>query len=241
VSFIEAALHVNTLLYRRVHDEGLKKEDYRSLSLGAGGDISSAIDVEAERLFIEHLLPFGSIISEEGGRIENPATSSYIILDPIDGSDNLLSHLPYYGTSIAYFEQGACTQAIIVNLANGDCFIKDASGFRRGKIDEKIFTEVTCNPFSKVGIFERSYGSKRVHPLLQKAGIKYRSPGAFALSLAYARDVSFVLYEGFIRAYDVEAGRFMCEGLYLYEAQEIFLVSKDKEIFDRIVDLFISN
>lgn len=241
MNFIETALHVNTLLYRRLNTRGLTHDDHRACHKGAGGDISSAIDLEAERLFIEHLLPFGTIISEESGRIENPATSSYIVLDPIDGSDNLLSHLPYYGTSVAYFEHDICTQAMITNLANGDCFIKDSHGFKRGKIDEKIFSDVRFNSFSKVGIFERSYCSHRVHSLLQKAGIKYRSPGAFALSLAYARDVAFVVYEGKMRSYDIEAGRFMCEGLYTYEDQEIFLVSKDKEIFDRIVDLFISN
>ncbi|WP_442765629.1 inositol monophosphatase family protein [Sulfurospirillum cavolei] len=238
---IEAALQANRVLYRRLRTQGLHADDHLCFGQGAGGDRSSAIDLEAERIFIEHLLPFGTIISEESGTIENPYMSSYIVLDPIDGSDNLLSHLPYYGTSVAYFEEGKCTKAVIANLANGDCFMKDQNGLKRAHLDEKNFSDVWCNPFSKVGIFERAYASSRLHPLLQKAGLKYRSPGAFALSLAYAREVSFVLYEGAIRSYDVEAGRFMCEDLYLYETQELFLVSKDKEIFDRIINLFISN
>lgn len=241
MDFLEAALYVNALLYQRLSTKGLEEKDHQSFQQGAGGDISSAIDLEAEQLFIEYLLPFGTIISEESGEIKNPNSTAKIILDPIDGSDNLLSHLPYYGTSIAYFEQDVCTKAVITNLANGDCFIKDDLGLRRGKVETHAFHEVTINPYSKIGLFERSYRSTRLHSLLQKVGIKYRSPGAFALSLAYARDVSFVLYEGKMRSYDVEAGRFMCEGLWTYETDEILLVSKDKEIFDKIVDLFISN
>ncbi len=47
--------------------------------------------------------------------------------------------------------------------------------------------------------------------------------------------------EGVMRSYDVEAGLFMCEDLYTYFKDDIFLVSKDKEIFDKISQLFISN
>lgn len=241
MEFIDATLHANEEIYQLLHVKGLDDKDHHSFHVGAGGDISSGIDLEAERIFIKYLHTFGTIVSEESGVIENSDSTVRIIIDPIDGSDNLLSHLPYYGTSVAYFEDGFCTQAMIVNLANGDVFLKDIKGLRHGKIGQKHFDTVTCNPYSKVGIFERSYCSHTLHPLLQSAHIKYRSPGAFALSLAYARDVAFVVYEGPMRTYDIEAGLFMCEGLYIYRTEDIFLVSKDKVFFDKIVDLFISN
>ena len=241
MSFLDAAIKANEALYELLHVKGLDASHHTSFALGAGGDVSAGIDLLAEQIFIQHLLPFGEIISEESGVIESSNPHARIVLDPIDGSDNLLSHLPYYGTSIAYFEDEKCTKAIIANLANGDLFIKDAMGLRQGKIGKKSFVQVTCNAFSKVGIFERSYGSTHVHPKLQSAKIKYRSPGAFALSLAYAHDVSFVLYEGVMRTYDVEAGLFMCEDLYTFCEGDIFLVSKDKEIFAKIKSLFISN
>jgi len=241
VNFIEAALAANQELMELLHIKGLSEAQHQSFDIGAGGDRSSGIDLEAEQMFIKHLLPFGTIISEESGEIQNPTSSARIVLDPIDGSDNLLSHLPYYGTSIAYFENDICIQAMITNLANGDVFIKDKNGLRQGKIGQNTFLPVTCNAFSKVGIFERSYCSKRAHEKLQNAHIKYRSPGAFALSLAYAHDVSFVLYEGAMRTYDVEAGLFICGDLHTFCEDGIFLVSKDKEIFDKIKSLFISN
>lgn len=241
VSFIEAALRANLEIFELLHVKGLEDSHHHSFDIGAGGDHSAGIDLEAEQIFIKHLLPFGEILSEESGVILSPNLQARIILDPIDGSDNLLSHLPYYGTSIAYFENDVCTKAIITNLANGDVFIKDEKGLRHSKIGENNSVSVACNPFSKVGVFERSYCSKHAHIKLQNAKIKYRSPGAFALSLAYAHDVSFVLYEGVMRSYDVAAGLFMCEDLHTFCEDDIFLVSKDKEIFDKIKSLFISN
>ena len=241
MTFVEAALMANREVFALLHVKGLGDSHHQSFAVGAGGDLSSGIDLEAEQIFIKHLLPFGTLISEESGVIQSSTTSAKIVLDPIDGSDNLLSHLPYYGTSIAYFENDICTKAIITNLANGEVFIKDEMGLRQGKLDQNSFTLVTCNSFSKVGIFERSYCSLHAHTKLQLAKMKYRSPGAFALSLAYAHDVSFVLYEGVMRSYDVEAGLFMCEDLHTFCEGDIFLVSKDKEIFDKIKSLFISN
>lgn len=241
MAFIEAVLDANRELFQRLHVKGLMEDDHQSFEVGAGGDKSSAIDLEAEAIFVKHLRSFGTIFSEESGTFPHTQSKVSIILDPIDGSDNLLSHLPYYGTSVAYMEKGKCTQAIITNLANGDVFIKDNQGLRKGKLGQSIFEKVTCNAFSKVGIFERSYCSQTVLPKLHFLGLKYRSPVAFALSLAYAHEVSFVLYEGRMRSYDVEAGLFMCEDLHGYFKDDIFFVSKDKEIFDKISQLFISN
>ena len=239
MEFIEAVLQANREI--ALHVKHLTKEAYASHQRGAGGDISSGIDLVAESIFIDHLSSFGTIVSEESGVVENSHVLAHIVLDPIDGSDNLLSHVPYFGTSVAYCEEGVCTKAIITNLANEDVFIKDAHGLRKGHLRSDTYALVTCNPYAKVGLFERSYCSQKVLPLLHTLGLKYRSPGAFALSLAYAHDVAFVLYEGVMRSYDVEAGRFMCDDLYTFNKDDIFLVSKDKETFDKITQLFKSN
>jgi len=239
LDFITAVMDANERIYHLLHHEGLHVDHYAPGEQGAGGDISCGIDLVSERIFIEKLAAFGTIISEESGVITHPHHEATIILDPIDGSENLLSHLPYYGTSVAYKKADVCVCAIVTNLANGDVFIKDAQGFRRGKLGHVTFKNVTCNPFSKVGLFERSYCSTKALSKIHTLGIKYRSPGAFALSLAYAHDVSFVLYEGVMRSYDVEAGLFMCQDLHTFIKDDIFLVSKDKETFDKITQLFL--
>ncbi|MDD3323764.1 MAG: inositol monophosphatase [Sulfurospirillaceae bacterium] len=236
MNFINAVISANKEIYLLLRANGLQEEFYRSFCKGAGGDISVGIDIMAENIFIKHLQKYGTIISEEVGEIKGEE-DALIIIDPIDGSENLVSGIPYYGTSVAYTKNGKCTQAVIVNLANAEIFIKDGYSFTRGFLGKQKYRDVCINKGAKVGIFERSYCSKDVATKLKNAQVKYRSPGAFALSLAYAHDVSFVLYEGKTRIYDISAGEYMCENLFCIKKDDIFLVSKDKEIFDKISNI----
>ncbi|MBE0491743.1 MAG: inositol monophosphatase [Sulfurospirillum sp.] len=230
--FIKAVICANEEISELL-SHGLRNDFYQPIAQGFGGDISSKIDVLAENIFIKHLHLFGTIYSEEKGII--PAKSAYtIIIDPIDGSDNFHSKIPYFGTSVALKRNNKTLVAVIVNLANNDIFIKDTKRFVRGKLHAKLLMNVCKNPYAKSGIFERSYCSKIIAPKLLEEEIKYRSPGAFALSLAYAHDVSFVLYEGSMRIFDIAAGLYMCADLYVKSVDQILLVSKDKETFDKM-------
>ena len=109
MAFIEAVLNANKELFHALHVKGLIDKDYQPFEVGAGGDISSGIDLLAEEIFVRHLSSFGTIFSEESGKFPGTNTTIEIIIDPIDGSDNLLSHLPYFGTSVAYKKEGKCT------------------------------------------------------------------------------------------------------------------------------------
>ncbi|WP_458701070.1 inositol monophosphatase family protein [Sulfurospirillum sp. 1307] len=210
------------------------KEDLsKSISLGAGGDISSKIDLLAEEVFIRYLKNFGNIYSEECGFVDNKKELD-VIIDPIDGSDNFASNFPYYGTSVALKKSGRTIAGVIVNLANNDIFIKDNKRFLKGKLCSEKFIHVEKNISSKIGLFERAYSSFKTPEILRQHNIKYRSPGAFALSLAYAHEVDFVLYEGKKREFDIAAGLFMCEDLHVKNDEKILLVSKDKEIFGKM-------
>ena len=230
--FIEAVIAANKEIVELLKNNS--GEDFcQSVSLGAGGDISSKIDLLAEEIFIKHLSSFGNIYSEECGFVDN-LKSDDIIIDPLDGSDNFASNLPYFGTSVALKRDGKCIIGIIVNLSNGEIFVKDSDSFRRANLQNLEFKLVENNSYSKLGLFERTYCSKGTPEKIRESGIKYRSPGAFALSLAYAHDVDFVLYEGKMREYDIAAGLFMCEDLYIKKTENLLLVSKNKEIFGKI-------
>jgi len=61
--------------------------------------------------------------------------------------------------------------------------------------------------------------------------IKYRMPGAIALTLAYAHYVDFVIFEDVLREYDIKAGMKMCENLYKYQYNELTLICKDEDKF----------
>jgi len=185
-------------------------------------------------VLLKYLSSFGNIYSEECGFVNNKLSDD-IIIDPIDGSDNFASNLPYYGTSVALRRDGKYTCAVIVNLANGEIFMKDKNSFKRANLKNMQFKTVEKNSYSKLGLFERTYCSKGTPELMRKYGIKYRSPGAFALSLAYAHDVDFVFYEGKMREYDIAAGLYMCEDLHVEKRDDLLLVSQNKEIFDKIL------
>ncbi len=231
--FIETVICANKEIIKLLED-GSNENFYQSVSLGAGGDISSKIDLLAEEIFVKYLSSFGNIYSEECGFINNKKSDD-IIIDPIDGSDNFASNLPYYGTSVALKRDGKIICGIVVNLANSEIFIKDKNSFKRANLKNLQFKIVEKNSYSKLGLFERTYCSKGTPELMRRYGVKYRSPGAFALSLAYAHDVDFVLYEGKMREYDIAAGLFMCEDLHVEKTEDLLLVSKNKEIFDKIL------
>ena len=64
--------------------------------------------------------------------------------------------------------------------------------------------------------------------------LKYRSPGALALSLAYAPYVKYVLFLGTMRSFDIQAGLYLSQNLYGFQDERYILLSSDKEVFERI-------
>ncbi len=234
--FKKAGIQAN-LEIRKLISENSHKFLCEPISVGFGGDMSMRIDLLAEEIFIKYLNKFGNIFSEERGFIDNKSDYN-IIIDPIDGSANFASNFPYFGTSVALKNADIVLAALVVNLSNGDIFFKDINGLEKANLDNIVFKNIELNCCSKLGIFERSYCSKNIFEILKKNRIKYRSPGAIALSLAYAREVDFVIYEGVMRDFDIEAGLFICEDLYINKKIDLLFISKDKETFDKIFQLF---
>ncbi len=228
--FVSSSISANQEIYNLIqtNHDNFKKP----LSKGYGGDISLMMDIEAEKIFVKYLSKYGKIFSEESGEIGQGEFT--IVIDPIDGSDNYKSNFPYFGSSVAIKKDDKVLAGVVTNFANGDIFIKTDRFFKRGKFFKSEFLDVKKNSFDSVGIFERGYKSEVYSKKLREIQVKYRIAGAFALSLAYAHEVSFVLFYGKIRSFDICAGKYMCEDLFLYEDDDIFLVSKDEEMFNKI-------
>jgi myo-inositol-1(or 4)-monophosphatase len=236
--FIEAAIVANEEIAKQL-SHGIETKFYEKTTIGAGGDISSQLDLFAESIFVKHLQMFGTIESEESGIIG--FGKDQIILDPIDGSANALSGVPYYGTSIAKVnEHGLLDAAIVCNLVSKEIFIKEPKKpLMKGYLFEKAFKEVTVTQHSEVGLFEKSYAYPLVVNALHKEKLKFRAPGAIALSLAYAHQVSYVLFIGEFRIYDFAAGLALCEGLEVIVEADYVIVSKEKEVAHRIEQLIL--
>lgn len=216
------------------------RDEYGSrFEIGAGGDRTAGIDRVAEEIYIEVLGSFGEIDSEESGLIGSG--SHRVILDPIDGSDNALSGLPYFGSSIALEKGGRVEEAVVINLANGDIFYKGDGPLRVGRIAEERFVPVVPRRESRLGILERAYAYPDIVQKLYSKGVKFRSPGAVALSLAYAHYVDFVIFAGPRRSYDFAAALWMCEELEIYEEDRLLIVSKSREMLESLKRLVVED
>jgi myo-inositol-1(or 4)-monophosphatase len=207
---------------------------FESYLQGDGGDISSGFDLVAEMILFKYLSPFGSFYSEESGWM-TPCSDINIICDPIDGSDNFSSLFPYYGVSIAREAGGETTDGIVCNLVNGDIFIRTSDEYYKTNLDNstlKLCIESVNNP--KIGLFEKSQEHPELIKILMYEKLKFRAPGALALSLAYAPYVNYVLFLGTMRKFDIQAGLFLSQHLYGFKDERYILLSSNKEVFERI-------
>ncbi len=215
-------------------DNNLTKNDLDfDGSIGAGGDKSLNIDLIAEDIFIKHLLKYADIYSEESGLIKSNSKlkikNSILIIDPLDGSDNFASGLPYYGTSVALKINDEVKVGIIFNLITGKSYV--TSNIKYKNYSQK----------PKVGIFERAYKYPEICQKLYKNEIKWRSLGAIALSLADARNYKFVLFGGKRREFDLVAGLKLCDGLNIYKSDKFLLVCANDVIFNEIKEIIKEN
>lgn len=228
-AFIEAVILANKELFDYINNN-LSLNDFQyTNTIGFGGDNSLKIDLIAENIFIKHLEEFGNIYSEECG-FKNQNKDFTIIIDPLDGSNNFYSKLPYYGTSIALKKDEEIIAGFVTNLAVGKII------FRAFEDEIKYFSLLKMKEFipfeiekSKIAIFERAYEYPDICKKLNENRIKFRCLGAVALSLSDALNYDFVLYLGDIREFDVEASLYICKDLYIYRSKHFLLISKSEE------------
>ena len=232
-AFIKACIQANEEIAKAMKD-GFDTSWFEKTEVGAGGDVSSKLDLFAEEIFVKHLSMFGQIESEESGIIGEG--DEKIIIDPIDGSANAISLFPFYGTSVAKVNsQGILDAAVVCNLANRDIFFKSSTcEVQQGKLFSNTFHVPHVSEKSEIGLFEKAYANPELVAALDNEKLKFRSPGAIALSLAYAHTVSYVLFMGEFRIYDFAAGLALCEGLEVIVEADYVIVSKEKSIATRI-------
>ncbi|MEA3434721.1 MAG: inositol monophosphatase family protein [Campylobacterota bacterium] len=231
--FIKACIKANEEIASALK-KGFDPSWFEKTVVGAGGDVSSRLDLFAEEIFVKYLGAFGEIDSEESGIIGSG--DEKIIIDPIDGSSNALSSFPFYGTSVAKVNaKGILDAAVVCNLVNGDLFLKsDTTEVQQGKLFSNAFYAPHTVPHSEIGLFEKAYANPDMVAALGQEKLKFRAPGAIALSLAYARSVNYVLFMGEFRIYDFAAGLALCEGLEVIVEADYVIVSKDKTIAEKI-------
>lgn len=122
-------------------------EGMQKFGLGAGGDISTKIDLIAENSVFDILRKnyFNpTVMGEECGLVKGN-DSGLIVMDGIDGTTNANSGLPFYCCSLAYSPDNymqSISDAVVFNLVSGDIFYasKDKGSFLNDK-QIKVLTD----------------------------------------------------------------------------------------------------
>jgi myo-inositol-1(or 4)-monophosphatase len=211
--YLKIFQNIREKLLTRLDEARFRPLSQKPLGIGAGGDRTFLIDRLAEDLIISELESSGlplSIISEECGRKEINGGGRTVLIDPIDGSKNAISGIPFYCTSIAIAEGdtiGSVTVAYVVNLINGDEF-RAEKGKGAFLNNERMVTQKE-DDFFLVAYEAQAPGRDipRILPLLAQSH-KTRCLGATALDLAYLAcgAVSVFVTPSPSRSFDFGAG-----------------------------------
>jgi myo-inositol-1(or 4)-monophosphatase len=203
-----------------------------AIGVGAAGDKTFLIDKKAEDIVISGLDESGealTVISEEAGIKDIRGGGKKAVIDPIDGSKNAISGIPFYCTSIAIADGntiGDVELAYVVNLISGDEFWAE-----KGKgafLNDKRISAQQDDIFYLIA-YEAQSPSKdvpEIMPLLSKSN-KTRCLGATALDLAYLAlgAVSVFVTPSLSRSFDFAGG-----WLLVREAGGIFTDTKGNSI-----------
>ena len=229
MKFLEISKRISKKIIKVIHHKD--KTLFTKVDKGFGGDVSMKIDLIAEHIFIKEFSKYGNIFSEEVGFIDNKMEKTFVI-DPIDGSFNISNGFPYYGSSVALKnKKGKIIKAFVVNLATGDYFYRD----KKVKIESNLFYQKSQTlSLNEMILFEKSYANLDICQKLAKNNIKYRSPGALALSLALGHRCKAVIFKGDIRDFDIAAGIYFNNDLNIKIENNIILMAKDKKEFKKL-------
>lgn len=222
------------------------------------GQTSRAFDVEVERRLVEFLRSRGCsslIVGEERGAYGGDRARGIVVIDPIDGSRNLLFGVPLWTITLA-FSSGESftdvTDAIIWAPELSLCFV--ASRGRGAYLVRRdgVYRLPLSQPSDEEPIVEAvfSRGTIERAQFLRKFGV-LRHIGCISLALAYVASGAFVLSAdlgGAIRPIDLVAGSLLVveAGGYFATIPEVgilerrrvsYVATLRRDIFNEIISL----
>lgn len=178
--------HIEKNIIKAAKDGGRIVKHYYNHHLKAheksqAADFFTRADIEAENRIIKSLqekLPHANIEAEESGKINNHSEYTFVI-DPIDGTNNFYSGVPYFSVSIALVKRGEPVFAVVHNPLTGDLYWakKDQGAYKNDKrikcssvdsLKDSIAAYVsgyTCDKKRRLKIMARLYdhGIARIH------------------------------------------------------------------------------
>lgn len=188
---------------------------------GAGGDKTFPVDKWAEDIIVAALEKAHragenfTLISEELGIRKFGEGEKIVLVDPVDGSNNAKSGVPFFSTSLALLNGdtlAGLAVGYVINLAVGDEFWAV-----RGRGAQKNGARITTSPLQGITIlaYEASNPATdipRIMPLIAQTK-RTRCFGSTALDLAYLASgaLSVFVTATASRAFDYAAGMLILE------------------------------
>jgi myo-inositol-1(or 4)-monophosphatase len=215
VEFLSACNQMAELVELGIRDLVGTPMGGETVKMGADLTPTKKIDQVAEDCIITYLQehPLCSLlVSEEAGKMELGGDSGTIFLDPVDGTFNAVTGIPFYALSIAYAEKGVIRQAFVRNLASGETFTAIKGKYARCDGKSIHVSDVSRLDQCAMSVYGRKFDTTRMMELGQKIR-RWRLLGASALELCYigcGRIDGFVDLRGTLRVTDAAAGMLIC-------------------------------
>jgi myo-inositol-1(or 4)-monophosphatase len=194
-------------------------------------DLVSEADHAAERLIRERIAaarPHDGILGEEGG--DHAGTSGVRwVVDPLDGTVNFLFGLPQWAVSIACEDSGGALAGVVYDPLRDELFAaeRDGPAIRDGarvtcSTREDLATALVGTGFGYDAEVRRAQAELAARLLPDVRDI--RRFGSAAIDLAWTACGRLdAYYEHGLNAWDLAAGRLLCEraGLEVHDLQPI--------------------
>ena len=217
INAINAGLKAGKLLYKYRNENlniKLKGSSFR--------DVVTEIDIASEHIILEELerssRSFAYISEEEGDKRND--SSSFWIIDPLDGTANYTSGLPLYGVSIAYVENYKLKSSVIYLPETNDLYFAeiDKGSFKNNKklqanISNKIEDSLLCITFPSMfkDKDEKEYAYKKYSELnFESKGVLRLGSSVYCLALLAENKLNAIV--GFkAKIWDIAAGILICK------------------------------
>ncbi|HZD33664.1 MAG TPA: inositol monophosphatase family protein [Nitrososphaeraceae archaeon] len=195
-----------------------KPESAETFGRGAGGDLTSKIDLVAEKAVLDTIERFDfmpTVIGEECGTIHGE--DGFLVMDAVDGTTNATRGIPFSCCSLAYATNhnlSSISDAVIIDLNTGDLY---ESSTNRGASMNGIRLRISDNYILRskndlvvgINISGMSAASTEKLAKIISQGLHLRHLGANALELCFFTRGLIDMYidlRGKIRVTDLAAG-----------------------------------
>lgn len=178
-------------------------------------DLVSHVDRDAESQLRKGLLGLDGEIGfwgEEGGK-DGKETTSYWLVDPLDGTTNFIHGIPHYAISVALVEDGEIVAGFVHNVEPGILYEAQVGkgaycqGQRLGTSRCTEFEDALIATGFPVNQFERATYIGELIPKFMQKTRGLRRFGSAALDLVHVADGRYeAFYEFGLKPWDVAAG-----------------------------------